>query len=286
MLKMPLSVFTDDESFPYFIQYGRHEKDLFMHSHADFSELVIVTEGSAEHIVDNERFKIAKGDVFVISNDTEHGYEKTKNFRICNIMFTPKLWDGFDYDIVKTAGFQALFVLEPSYARQNRFKSRLRLNSEQYETVKRLCDRLSDEYSEKKDGWKTMFISGFLELVTMLSRLYSFSSLHSEDAVFSVAKAVSYIEKNFAENIPVSVLAKISNYSERQFIRIFKSTYGCNPTEYIRALRVKNACRLLKSTGLSVTEIASKCGYDDNNYFSRVFKAETGVSPSAYRNAL
>lgn len=286
MLTMPLSIFTDDESFPCFIQYGRHEKDLFMHSHADFSELVIVTEGSAEHIVDNEHFQIAKGDVFVISNDTVHGYEKTKNFRICNIMFSPKLWDAFDYDIVKTAGFQALFVLEPSYARQSRFRSRLRLNSEQYETVKGLCDRLSEEYIEKRDGWKTMFISGFLELVTMLSRLYGFSSLDSGNAVFSVAKAVSYIEKNFAESISVSLLAKISNYSERQFIRIFKSTYGCNPTEYIRTLRVKNACRLLKSTGLSVTEIASRCGYDDNNYFSRVFKAETGVSPSVYRNAL
>ena len=56
MFKMPLEAFTRDESFPFFIQFGRHDTDVFPHGHDDYSELVIVLNGSASHIVDGERW--------------------------------------------------------------------------------------------------------------------------------------------------------------------------------------------------------------------------------------
>ena len=79
-------------------------------------------------------------------------------------------------------------------------------------------------------------------------------------------------------------IAKLSNYSERQFLRIFKRSCGCTPTEYIRKLRIRTACRMLRSTPDSITEIASRCGYGDSNYFTRAFKAETGLNPRSYRS--
>ena len=82
-----LNWFTQDETFPFFIQYGTHDEDLCLHTHADFSELVIVLSGTATHVVDGEEYPIRKGDVFVISNNTAHGYKHPKNFHICNIMF-------------------------------------------------------------------------------------------------------------------------------------------------------------------------------------------------------
>ena len=56
MFNMKLSFFTENESFPFFIQYGEHSENMGLHGHEDFSELVIVLSGHAEHIVDNERF--------------------------------------------------------------------------------------------------------------------------------------------------------------------------------------------------------------------------------------
>ena len=63
MNNMWLNYFTKDDSFPFFIQYGGHEDTMFIHGHEDFSELVVVMDGTAEHIVENERFRIKKGDV-------------------------------------------------------------------------------------------------------------------------------------------------------------------------------------------------------------------------------
>ena len=56
MFRMPLEAFTQDESFPFFIQYGEHEESMYLHGHDAYLELVIVLSGSATHIVDNERY--------------------------------------------------------------------------------------------------------------------------------------------------------------------------------------------------------------------------------------
>ncbi|MFR0870610.1 MAG: cupin domain-containing protein [Oscillospiraceae bacterium] len=91
MNDMKLSYFTNDESFPLFVQFGAHDVPLFVHGHEDFYELVTVLDGSAEHIVDGERSVISKGDVFVIGNGISHGFDNTHGLRVCNIMYRPEM---------------------------------------------------------------------------------------------------------------------------------------------------------------------------------------------------
>ncbi|MCB0376344.1 MAG: helix-turn-helix transcriptional regulator, partial [Sinomicrobium sp.] len=66
--------------------------------------------------------------------------------------------------------------------------------------------------------------------------------------------------------------------------RKIKALTGLNPTQYLRSYRLANAKKLLKTTGLSITAIALECGFSHHNYFSRIFKRETGLSPSDYRS--
>lgn len=99
--------------------------DLCLHTHADFSELVIVLSGTATHVVDGEEYPIRKGDVFVISNNTAHGYKHPKNFHICNIMFHLSYFLDYQSDIKTTAGFHALFVIEPTLTKTQGFKRQL-----------------------------------------------------------------------------------------------------------------------------------------------------------------
>ena len=138
-----LNWFTQDETFPFFIQYGTHDEDLCLHTHADFSELVIVLSGTATHVVDGEEYPIRKGDVFVISNNTAHGYKHPKNFHICNIMFHLSYFLDYQSDIKTTAGFHALFVIEPTLTKTQGFKRQLTLNLAQYEEIHTLNTKLS-----------------------------------------------------------------------------------------------------------------------------------------------
>lgn len=283
MKRMELKFFTDDENFPFFIQYGKHDEDMFVHTHVDFSELVIVLQGNATHIVDNERFFINKGDVFVISNDTAHGYESTESFRICNIMFRPETILSADYDVKKSAGFHALFMLEPYFTKEHRFHSSFKLSPPDFEIVKNITDGMLAEYQTNEDGHKTILIASFLQLVVRLSRLYNLNNFTNKPDVINIAKTVSYIENHYTENISIKYLAEIAHYSSRHFTRIFTDTYNTTPIDYITSLRISKACTLLKEGKLSVSDIALMCGFSDSNYFSRIFKKRIGVSPKLYR---
>lgn len=278
-----LNWFTQDEAFPFFIQYGKHDDDLFLHTHADFSELVIVLAGTALHVVDGEEYPIRKGDVFVISNDTAHGYKNPKNFRICNIMFHLSYFLDFQSDIKTAAGFHALFVIEPALTKTQGFKRQLTLNLSQYEQIQQLIQSLMQEYTERLSGYQTMIISLLSQLFTSLSRYYTLSQKPDSKEIISIASTIAYMENHYQEELTVEELAMHAGISSRHFRRIFHNIYAISPAKYMSILRIQAATKALQNPELSITEVALLCGYSDSNYFSRKFKQETGKSPMEYR---
>ncbi len=280
---MKLCYFTNDESFPFHIQYGYHDEEMFMHGHDDFSELVIVLNGSAVHIVNNERFEITKGDVFVMNEGTIHGYENPRDFKICNIMFRTETFISENYDIQSLAGFHALFLLEPKYNNENGFKSRLKLSPAAFADIERLITTAVEEYKSTAHGRKTMVRSYFLQIAVLLSRIYGINVHHKE--IESISKTAAYMESHYMDDISINELLAVSHYSHRHFIRLFSATYDTTPQQYILKIRIRHACVMLRECKLSVTEIATRCGFNDSNYFCRIFKKNMGITPSAYRKS-
>ena len=127
MRSVHLNWFTTDEQFQFYIQYGGHDEDMYLHQHADFSELVIVLHGNAMHIVNTEESFIKKGDVFVVDGLASHAYKNPHEFRICNIMYRPEFLTSAGPDLRTSNGYQALFVLEPFYRNIQHFNSKLSL---------------------------------------------------------------------------------------------------------------------------------------------------------------
>ena len=283
MNEMYLRYFTNDDSFPFFIQYGHHEEDVFMHCHADFSELVIIMNGTALHHVNQDSWFIKKGDVFVLGHDVVHGYTGTDELQICNIMFPEKMLMDSDCDVRKLSGFHALFVIEPYLTKNHEFQSHLSLNLQQFEQIHSITDTMVKEYHSTKAGRTTLLSSYFMILVTLLSRFYHLPDKGNTENIMNIAKSVSYIENHYTETLSRSNLAKISNMSVRHFNRLFTATYHTTPGSYILSLRMQNACHLLANSTDSISEIALQCGFNDNNYFSRQFHKFYGFSPREYR---
>ena len=283
VMKMPLEAFTKDENFPFFIQFGKHDEPMYLHEHDSYYELVTVMSGKAVHIVDGERCMISEGDVFVIGPDTVHGYEEPADFRICNIMFRRSFLDAASMDISASAGFHALFVLEPAASRKNGFCSNLHLSPENFSAVRKILKQIHEEYYSGNEGRKTMIKGDFLRLVVVLSRLYDVSSVNTGKRFIKLAGPLAYIEQNLSGEITVEELAALANYSQRHLIRLFREAFDCVPSVYIARLRMQNARELLTDTDMMISEIALKCGYTDSNLFSRIFRKYNGVSPSRFR---
>lgn len=107
----------------------------------------------------------------------------------------------------------------------------------------------------------------------------------SETAV-RVERCIAYMVQHLDQPLQVATLAAQARVSSSHFFALFKRRIGSAPMDYFTRLRMQRACRLLEDTGFSIKEISSKLGYDDQFYFSRVFKSINGVAPSAYRMQL
>ncbi|WP_138493637.1 AraC family transcriptional regulator [Paenibacillus pinistramenti] len=281
-----LSWFTTDEHFPFFIQYGGHDEDTAFHKHVDFSELVIVLNGHASHIVNHEEAFIKKGNVFVINGDTPHAYKDPYDFKICNIMYKPEMLKSAGPDLKTLNGFQALFILEPFYRSINVYKSKLNLSIAGLEYVSALISEMVEEYEHKQHGYQTMLASKFMELVVYLSRQYDHQEKGIDSSLMHLANAISYIEDHYLEQITLEDIAEKSAISVRHLNRIFRAYYQTTPIAYLQRLRLERASTLLKQTNLSITEISYECGFNDSNYLTRLFKKTYGISPKTMRKKL
>ena len=91
------------------------------------------------------------------------------------------------------------------------------------------------------------------------------------ESVFRIEQSVAYMTQHLDKPLQVATLAAQANISPSHFFALFKRRIGSAPIDYFTRLRMQRACRLLNETHLSVKEVASKLGYDDPFYFSRVF---------------
>lgn len=94
---------------------------------------------------------------------------------------------------------------------------------------------------------------------------------------------IKYIQDNFQEKINVTKIAEKYDLERRRLAYLFEKHTGLSPNTYITEFRISKAKNLLERAELSIAEVAERVGYDDCFYFSRVFKKQTGQSPSIYR---
>jgi AraC-like DNA-binding protein len=99
----------------------------------------------------------------------------------------------------------------------------------------------------------------------------------------SLRKAERYIQENFSRKISLEEIAGVSGFSAPYFSTIFKRETGENLSTYLSRLRVEKASALLIGTNLPLNTIANTCGFEDQSWFSKIFKTHTGMSPRRYR---
>lgn len=99
-------------------------------------------------------------------------------------------------------------------------------------------------------------------------------------------KIKNYIDTHLESDINIFEIAKEFGYSKQHIIRIFKENFHQTPSKYILETRLEMSLTFLSESYLTVSEIAQRCGFKDLNYFSRQFKKNYTLSPSAYRKKL
>lgn len=134
--------------------------------------------------------------------------------------------------------------------------------------------------------------SSIADTTRMTGFLYHALSLFIQDSTTRQPKlsspsyielAVSFIASHYSYPITVEDIAAYLGISRSHLFREFKEHLKQAPKDFLTSYRIREACRLLSNTPLSIQSVANSVGYENGMYFSRMFRQETGLTPSQFR---
>ncbi|MBR3878917.1 MAG: helix-turn-helix transcriptional regulator [Clostridia bacterium] len=222
------------------------------HHTIKFSELTFLISGEMVYYVDNVKYAISSGDIIYVPSGSlrrrETG-ECLNDYVSINFHSESRL----DVDIVQ----------------------RKSINDE----VKYLLNYFEAAYyASSKDRNNKLKLA--LETLVLQLKDNEFDSYQSSLS----SEIISYIHRHYAHRITLDDISKATFYSAAYCENEFKKTTGKSIINYLIDIRIGEAKKLLEETSMSCADIAAAVGFEDANYFSRVFKKRTGYSPLRYRD--
>ena len=148
-------------------------------------------------------------------------------------------------------------------------------------------EKMETHFRRVLDTWQTYHSVNCAkgEVYNILSHLESHTDFLSPED--DVLECVRYLEAHYTEtDLTVERLCREGHISHSSLQRKFRQYFGMNPKQYIIKLRMNRALDLMTTGGFSIKRIAYCCGFEDEKYFSRVFKQTFGYSPARFHNKM
>ncbi len=226
----------------------------------------LVVSGKGVYTVDGQDYALSRGSAFIIRPQSLVSYSADEN-------------DPWEYCWVGFNGADASRLVELTA-----FEDDTPVVAIGSEALPQLHEAFISIYSNFGTAaeQETLTVSKLFEAFSLLIKAAPNKKPDSTSGRLYIKNAVKFIQRNFSDSIDISDIARHVGLSRSHLYRIFVKHLSLSPNEYLTQYRINQACVLLRTSGLSVGEIASSVGFDDQLYFSRVFKKVKGVPPSQY----
>ena len=239
--------------------------DDVMHWHENLEILVFLDDGKRV-FNGGEEFVTQRGDIVVINSENTHCVRS-----------------------VDCPGYYYLFIISKEFCDSFGFNIG-EVMLEKKIRDDRIFSILDSVFAEKEKGSK--YLDSFikvktLEVLLILFRDYQITDGQSDknsNKIQLVKQVLKYLRENYKVNFSAEDLAKKLGYTKFYVSRVFKDVTGKNVITQLNEIRVTSAEELLRSTDMSMSEIAVACGFENSSYFGKVFKKINNMTPLEYRN--
>lgn len=120
-------------------------------------------------------------------------------------------------------------------------------------------------------------------LLASFSHLSQFRLIRESGEKDPVAQSINFMLENLTRKLKLDEIALETGLSASHYSRLFQNRTGHSPIDYFIQLKIQRACRLLDNSGWLIADVSREMGFDDQFYFSRVFRKVMGMSPAEYR---
>jgi len=228
-----------------------------------------VLSGKGEFSVNNQNYRISKGEAFLIEPDVRAFY--------CADAEEPwtYLWVGFDGDEAQAylREMKLLGGKKPVFS----ITKGIELKQIVMEMLKHNTLGIENEFALQ--GLLCKFFSIVSSEVTRRGKKAEDDSKQN----YYIRKAIEFIRDNYSNGVNVSDISDYVGLNRSYLFTLFQDHLGITPQKYLSNFRLERACELLKATNYSIEDISYSCGYRDPLVFSKAFKKLYGVSPLKYR---
>jgi AraC-like DNA-binding protein len=229
--------------------------------------LIYCTEGLGEIRAGETLYVVPADHFFIIPAGMPHAYHSDEQnpWSIYWIHFTG----------IK-AGLFSRFALQPlaiDRSKSSRIIERIDLFSEIFRNLDR-------GFSIETLEYVNLCLPHLLASFTHLSQFRLIKESGEKDPV---AQSINFMLDNLTKKLKLEEVAAETGLSASHFSRLFVNRTGHSPIDYFIQLKIQRACRLLDNSGWMIADVAREMGFDDQFYFSRIFRKVMGMSPVEYR---
>lgn len=231
-------------------------------------EIVYMRQGFSKVYIDSDAFEISTGDLLFVFPNRIHRFEdaNTKN-KYDLFIINPNLAPDLS---------QKIATENPQSPIIHNVQSNPRIIS----LIDILATAASFPNSYKETLMKGYLLSFFAEILEMMP----LKSTKSDDNQ-AVRAVVQYCSQNFTKELSLAILEEELHLSKYYISHLFGDKLGIRFNDYVNSLRISEACRLLRTTDLSITEISDSSGFGTLRTMNRAFIKQMGISPSDYKRS-
>ncbi|RAP73174.1 helix-turn-helix domain-containing protein [Paenibacillus montanisoli] len=252
-------------------------------------EILYVSQGEAATTIGDTRYNFKSGQLIYLPAGVYHQNEvvagPATHFTGIHFDYFDELEVGSDEDMVVNEANP----LPEKFCREATNETFPPLSEQVVYTPSLACvqlmEQLVEEFTARPPGYELACKAIMLNILSQLQRSRSTIHQRAADTVHGqrLLALMKKMEASPAESWNSKRLAETLSMNEDHAAKLFKQVAGQPPGEYLRAIRHREARRLLRETDLSVEEVGERIGCPDIHYFSRQFRKQEGLSPSMYR---
>ncbi|MDO4977648.1 MAG: AraC family transcriptional regulator [Eubacteriales bacterium] len=254
--------------------YDFHEEILHWHDEVEF---IYVYEGSVWYQVNDKNVLINSGQgIFVNARQLHVIKSNHQDTRLYCLIFHPTLLCASSY-ITKTYLLPVLEHTDFPYL----------LFSQENDWEKLLLDDIAKINSIYEND------QGNLQVIQLLFHIWQLLYEHiswqkkekipENEELSSIKRMLDFIQNHYMEKISLQEICDAGGYGKTKGSAVFRKYLNTSPMEHLKMHRVIKSCQFLEETNLSVTEIATRCGFSDGSYYGKIFRSLTKMSPLDYR---